>query len=106
VSAPADQDRVLRDSVHSDPAIVSRAVHAILVTDLRPELGKITVPVLLLGAAKDLPLEQVTAIYRSQLSQLPAAKLVMDPNARHFVMLDGPVFFQSQVDGFLRTVTR
>jgi hypothetical protein len=53
-----------------------------------------------------VPLERVTAMYRSQLSQLPAAKLVMDPNALHFVMLDDPAFFQSQVNDFLRTVTR
>lgn len=95
VSAPADIARVVGWSRTSDPSVVGRAMADDVVADLRPDLGKVTVP--------------VTVVYETVLeaamvagyAALTTKTLVAIPDAKHFIMFDQPVRFASEVDAFL-----
>jgi pimeloyl-ACP methyl ester carboxylesterase len=91
----------------SDQATVARALGELFGTDLRPELGKIKAPVLLLGAwskemeAFGLKREAVVKRYEDQLANVPHHKVAVAENAKHFIMFDAPKWMFGQIDDFL-----
>jgi pimeloyl-ACP methyl ester carboxylesterase len=91
----------------SDQATVARAMGELFGTDLRPGLGRIKAPVLLLGAwSKDmeaygLKREQVVKRYEGQVAAVPHHKVVVAENAKHFIMFDAPDWMFGQIDTFL-----
>lgn len=103
ITDPAQVEQVLVDSSKSDPKVVAEAVYEMMTTDLRSEVHKITVPVLLIGAIGQVPdamREQVVSAYKAQIATIDGAEMVV-ANTRHFVMLDDPLFFQQTVASFL-----
>ena len=46
--------------------------------------------------------EQIDSFYRSSYAELKGATLTRIPNSAHFIMLDAPERFQSEVRKFLR----
>jgi N-formylmaleamate deformylase len=104
-TSPAAQQQVLAMAGQSDPASVGQVMAELMVTDLRPQLGKIKQPVLLLGASGALPPQAqagVKALYQQQLEKLPAAQLDINPQARHFIMLDDPAWLNQKIRSFLQ----
>ncbi len=104
-TSPDAQQQVLAMAGQSDPVTVGRAMAELLTTDLRPQLGQIKQPVLLLGASGALPHEAqagVKALYQQQLEKLPAAQLDMNPQTRHFIMLDDPAWLNEKIRSFLQ----
>ena len=104
-TSPAAQQQVLAMAGQSDPVTVGRAMAELLTTDLRPQLGQIKQPVLLLGASGALPREAqagVQALYQQQLEKLPAAQLDIHTQARHFIMLDDPAWLNEKIRSFLQ----
>jgi pimeloyl-ACP methyl ester carboxylesterase len=100
----AQRDFAVQDGIDSDRAVGARAMHELIVTDLRPELSKITVPVTVLYVKPaTLPLtdEQLDAFYKAVYQPLPQAKLVRIPDSSHFIMQDAPARFQSELKTFL-----
>lgn len=88
----------------SDAATAGRAVAEMMTTDLRDDVARIRTPVLTFLAGYGLSPEQreaVAARYRGQLARVPDARVVIAEQARHFVMLDDPEFFQRTVAAFL-----
>lgn len=99
----------------SDPAAVARYMAEDFALDLRPQLNKIKVPVLVIspyyapdfqraaesGAMPIMSEEQKTAYYRSLLEGVEALSVVSISPARHFVMLDQPKAFLEAVQQFL-----
>jgi pimeloyl-ACP methyl ester carboxylesterase len=68
--------------------------------DLRKDLAKITAPVDILAATfpnKDM----VSKTYNDQYKNLPAVRIRYADNASHFVMLDQPEWFISNVKEIL-----
>jgi pimeloyl-ACP methyl ester carboxylesterase len=91
----------------SDQATAARAMAELLGKDLRPELGRIKTPVLLLGAwSKDmeafgLKRDQVMKRYEDQVANIPRHQVAIAENAKHFVMFDAPDWMFAQIDAFL-----
>ncbi len=105
ISDPKDVEWVLNTSAESDPTSVGRAMAEMYATDLRNEVKNIQCPVLLLaeGAFFNTPSAKTQALanYESQIHLVPKHVVRMSTKARHFIMLDDPVFFFDQVGTFL-----
>ncbi len=107
VTSPVNIERELKVDLSSDRATVAEAMGELLATDIRPELPKITTPVLVLGswiayqnygATHDGTLSS----YQNQLAGVHNAKVVLSDTSKHFIQLDAPDWFYGQVDAFLR----
>lgn len=72
----------------------------LLKLDLRSELPKIKVPVLILGAS--FPNQaQIKANYEKQYESLQQKVIIIAPDSRHFIMHDQPEWFYQQLRDFL-----
>jgi pimeloyl-ACP methyl ester carboxylesterase len=87
----------------SDPRVVAQALYDDMVTDMRPELGKIRAPVTLLYAQDDsvMPPGLAKAVFEPQYSGTPNFMPLMISGSRHFIMLDQPEKFAAALDAFL-----
>lgn len=95
---------VLADAKASNRRTVANAFHELIVTDLRPELGSIEVPVTVLYVTpKGVPLTdaQIDAVYEASYAPLQGVKLVRIPDSAHFIMSDNPERFQAEMKAFL-----
>ena len=107
-TAEKDQKTLIEWGLASDRKTVIGAMIEVVSTDLRPDLGKIETPVLVIGTwvglkAYGVTEDAATAVFRQQYSTVKDLKFVMSENARHFVMWDDPAWFNTQVDNFLAT---
>ncbi|MCC5452447.1 alpha/beta hydrolase [Rheinheimera sp. UJ51] len=93
------QQLVLDMAAASDSQTVGQAMYELLTTDLRPQMTAITSQVYLLGASGALaPAQQVlAALYQQQIESIANAKLLMNTDSRHFIMLDEPDWFIAQL---------
>jgi pimeloyl-ACP methyl ester carboxylesterase len=94
----------LDDSLKSDPDVVARAFHELIVTDLGPELDKIVVPTTVLYVMTKTPGMTEAAMdgaYRAAYAPLKGATLKRIPASAHFIMWDQSEQFQSEVRQFL-----
>ncbi len=96
--------RPLEDSRKSDQQVSSSAYRELIVTDLRPELGRITAPTTVLYVRFNDPRmtnDMVDGIYRASFANLPGATLTRIDDSAHFIMLDQPARFAAEVNAFL-----
>ena len=94
----------LEDSRTSDRAVSASAFRELIVTDLRPELGRITAPTTVLYVRFNDPRmtnDMVDGIYRASFATLPGATLTRIDDSAHFIMLDQPSRFAAEVNTFL-----
>ena len=94
----------LEDSRKSDQQVSSSAYRELIVTDLRPELGRITAPTTVLYVRFNDPRmtnDMVDGIYRASYATLPGATLTRVDDSAHFIMLDQPARFAAEVNAFL-----
>ncbi|NBB51998.1 alpha/beta fold hydrolase [Rhizobium sp. CRIBSB] len=94
----------LQDAARSDRAVSSSAFRELIVTDLRPELSKITAPVTVLYVKfndASMTNEVTDMLYRLSFATLPGATLKRIEDSAHFIMLDQPVRFAAEVNAFL-----
>ena len=94
----------LNDVETSDQQVSAAAFRELIVTDLRPELSKITAPVEVLYVKFNDPrmTDAITdAIYQMSFATLPGAKLKRIDDSAHFIMLDQPQAFYGDLDAFL-----
>lgn len=105
VTKPEDFEMILGWSKRSDHVSMGDAMYDMMSTDLRPDLGKIKSPTIVIGTWIGLKQyatrEQVEANFRSQYTALTGYQFVLSDKARHFVMLDDPQGFFEATDGFL-----
>jgi pimeloyl-ACP methyl ester carboxylesterase len=92
----------------SDRATTSQAMYDMMVTDLRPQLGAIESPTLVLGAwAAYKPFgatkESTANIFRTQFAKLDGMRVEMSEGGYHFLMWDDPQWVQSNIREFLAT---
>ena len=114
VSDAALGDQVAALSSQSDPPTIAAWLQADLAADLRPNLAKISVPVLEIApyspaegnpaAAMHYTEPEKAALYRTLLAGVAKLDVVTIAPARHFVMLDQPERFQKALDDFLARV--
>ena len=96
---------VLRNLRESDKGTVANAFHELIVTDLRPELPRITVPLLAMYALpKGAPVsaEQFETGMRASYANAPHTQFLRIDGSNHFIHLDQPERFISEVDAFMR----
>jgi pimeloyl-ACP methyl ester carboxylesterase len=94
----------LDDTARSDRAVSSAAFRELVVTDLRPEIGRITVPTEVLYVKFNDPRmtdEFTDGVYRASFANLPGATLTRIDDSAHFIMLDQPARFAAEVNAFL-----
>ncbi len=92
-------------AVASDKSVVARAMYDDLTTDLRSDLHKIKAPVTLLypwDSQSGFPREATDKLYKDNFAALSGAKLVCIEDSLHFIMLDQPAKFATQLDAFLK----
>ena len=93
------------DSLDSDPGVSARSLHELIVTDLGPELPRITAPATVLYVTpKGVPLNdaQMDAVYKMAYAPLKGAQVKRVPDSAHFIMWDQPARFQAEVKAFLQ----
>ncbi len=106
ITSPENIDRETKVDVRSDQRTVAEAMLELMSADLRADMAKIKAPVLVLGtwiAYKDYGVTRASQIvaYKKQFERLPSAKIVVSETSRHFIQLDAPEWFYSQIDQFL-----
>jgi len=89
--------------LRADPRVVAQAMYDDFVTDMRPRLGEITVPVDVLYAQDDraVTADMAAALYGTAYQGTPNVTLTPAKGSYHFIMLDQPAFFAEQVAAFL-----
>ena len=94
----------LEDAERSDRQVSASAYRELLVTDLRPELSRITAPTRVLYVAFEFPgmtPEMTDGIYSGSFANMPGATLKRIDDSAHFIMLDQPAVFAAEVNAFL-----
>ncbi|MEP6916926.1 MAG: alpha/beta hydrolase [Acidobacteriota bacterium] len=93
-------------AVSSAPA-TGAFVAELMTRDIRADVARIKVPLLLIGAGKafaaspdQLKLAQQT--YEAQVAGVPAHNVIIDEKALHFVMFDDLPWLLTTMDGFLK----
>ena len=105
VNTPAARGPILADSKASDRAATANSYYELATTDLRPELAKIAVPTTVLfvrPAQVPITDAQMEATYRQLYAGLPGVKLVRVPDSAHFIQVDAPERFRSELRAFLK----
>ncbi|MET3663739.1 pimeloyl-ACP methyl ester carboxylesterase [Caulobacter sp. 1776] len=95
---------LLADDLASDRAVIGRSMEELLVTDLTPELPKITAPTTVLWAwnkASPAPAAVFGGWYQAAYAPLKGAKIVRIDDSAHFIMVDQPARFLTEVETFL-----
>ncbi|MEM1146615.1 MAG: alpha/beta hydrolase [Pseudomonadota bacterium] len=97
VKSEDDLRKALTWSIESDRAVMAQAMSEVLVTDLRSDVAKITVPTIILYAKDDdIPnMDVVERYYQDLYAPLPEHNLIAIEAALHFIMLDQPEAFVS-----------
>lgn len=104
IDTAAMRPGALDDSLKSEQDVMARAFHELIVTDLRPELGRIRVPttvlyVLIKGTG--LSDAQVDEVYKAAYAPIKGVTLKRIPSSAHFIMWDQSENFHSEVTRFL-----
>lgn len=90
--------------IHSDRKSIADAVYEVMITDLRPELGRIKAPIDVVYAYDTLfgiPAASVDAMYRQAYASAPNIHFTRINDSFHFIMLDQPERFSNVVESFL-----
>lgn len=95
----------LEDSLTSDRRVAAAAYRELIVTDLGPELERITAPTEVLYIKFNDPrmtVAMVDGIYAAAFARLPGVTLKRIDDSAHFIMLDQPDRFAAEVEAFLQ----
>ena len=88
----------------SDLRVVAQAMYDDMVTDMRPRLKDIRVPVTLLYPQDDgfIPAAQADKLYAESYAGTGQLTLVRIPGSYHFIMQDQPARFRAELEHFLK----
>jgi len=90
--------------INSDRKTVADAVYELMITDLRPELGRIRAPneiVYAFDPVFGIPAASVNTMYRQVYASASDIHFQRIDDSFHFVMLDQPERLSSAVESFL-----
>lgn len=105
-TSEANQKRLIAWSLASNRTAVGDALAEMFTPDLRAELVKIKMPVLVLGTWRGneqyvANAAAAEANFRSQYEKLAGVEIHVSENARHFIMWDDPQWMFGLLDKFL-----
>jgi pimeloyl-ACP methyl ester carboxylesterase len=91
---------VIDASAKSDAKTTADSMFFMFQTDLRPDLGKITAPIVTIVADNDgqVPRDALESIWHAEIDKVAHHELVVIEHAKHFVMLDQPDAFNAALD--------
>src|SRR5688572_7641546 len=101
----ANRQKLLQYANASDRRTVSHAMHELILTDMRPELPRINVPLTVLYVqAPNVPMsaEQFDLTMKQMYSGAAGVRLERIADSNHYVQLDQPARFVAAVDAFMR----
>jgi len=100
---PEARALVARWVAASDPKVSGEAAYEDMITDVRPGLPAIRVPVTVLFAwdAGAVPLERARVLYTGAYAGAPKLRLEPVEGSYHFLMLDRPEAFEAALRSFL-----
>jgi pimeloyl-ACP methyl ester carboxylesterase len=103
VTAPADASMVAEWAAASDAMMTAHAIAEMMTTDIRADVARISVPVLLIApvVGTGAMANQIQQAYERQVAPIADHRLVFVENARHFVMLDNPAAVRAAMRAFL-----
>jgi pimeloyl-ACP methyl ester carboxylesterase len=106
VTNDSDLDRVIAWSLKSDRTAVTDGMSELFAADLRAEVVKIKIPVLVMGTwigYKEYGATHDTTEgnLRAQYAKLDGVQIAVTDSARHFIMWDDPNWMFAQMDRFL-----
>jgi pimeloyl-ACP methyl ester carboxylesterase len=96
---------LLEGSRGSHLATTANAFHELIVTDLRPELPRITAPMTVLYVLppnSPIPLAQYDSAIRAAYAGAPSAQLVRIEDSYHFIQFDQPGRLIAELDALMR----
>ena len=96
---------LVSNSRASNLATTANAFHELIVTDLRPELARITAPMTVLYVVppnSPLPPARYEAAMRESYATAPSAVLIKIEDSYHFIQFDQPGRFVAEVDVMMR----
>ena len=102
---PATRTAMVEWSMTSDRQAMAAAIRDVMLTDVRPGLATMTVPVWAPYAADadgGAPAAMADRLWGGAYAALPGVRLVRVDGSRHFIMADQPERFAEIVDDFLR----
>lgn len=99
-NTPQGRIQIANWSIKADMRVVAQAMYEDMVTDIAPELGRITARPFTVVYAAGIGEAQARAIWEPSYAGTPA-KLVAIPDSYHFIMLDQPDAFARAVREFL-----
>ena len=102
---PATRTAMVEWSLASDRQAMAAAIRDVMLTDIRPGLATMTVPVWVPYAADadgGAPAAMADALWAREYVALPGVRLIRVNASRHFIMADQPERFAEIVDEFLR----
>ena len=100
----ANRQKLLAYADSSDRVTVANAMHELILTDLRPELSRIGVPLTVLYVQRanvPMPADQYDAMMRQMYSDAPGVTLVRINDSNHYIQLDQPDRFVAAVEAFM-----
>jgi pimeloyl-ACP methyl ester carboxylesterase len=107
IATEEKRKEVVEMGISSNRSVVTQAYGEMYTTDIRPEMKKVEVPVLVLGAWAAY--EQygstksvVEQTYKTQCKDIENAKVAVADQAYHFIFYDEPKWFFGLVDSFLK----
>lgn len=108
VSDSTQSRTVAEWSIASDRTSLTAAMREMMTTDYRKNISTIRVPTLVLGSwggykVFGMTSDMVLGLFQQNYAALPSVTIHMAPTARHFIMLDEPTWFFSEVHSFLKT---
>jgi pimeloyl-[acyl-carrier protein] methyl ester esterase len=96
VQSSEHQAQVVDWTLTSDRATFASTIHALMTTDMRPRLGKITAPVTVLAAVNPYaPRARIEPLYTAAYQGLEGVKLTVIEDSYHFIMFDQPAAFEA-----------
>lgn len=107
MSKSAERQALLRKwSADSDRATTTQAMYELMTTDIRPQLPKVSAPVVVFGAWEayarfGATKESTGAIFESQYAGLPNGRVAMADTGYHFLMWDAASWLEGEIRRFL-----
>lgn len=99
-NTPEGRIKVANWGLKADQRAVAQALYEDIVTDIGPELGKVTAKPFTILYAAGMGEAQAKAVWEPAYAGTPA-RLVAVPDSYHFIMLDQPQRFAAEVKAFL-----
>ena len=106
IRTEALRPRAIEQSLTSHPPTSAQGFHDLIVTDLRPEVARLAVPLTVLytdPAGAPLTPAQIDEFYRASYAGASQAVVRRVPDSAHFIMFDAPETFQRELREFLAT---